>query len=132
MKLLLKDSLPFITATIGYGGVTVDIDNVLIDTGSASTVFAIDRLAEVQLTPLPDDTLHIIRGVGGSEAVFSRRIDYLRVAGRSISDFEIEVGGMDYGFNINGILGMDFLTVAGAMIDLGELTLNVDDNDKLA
>jgi hypothetical protein len=33
-------------------------------------------------------------------------------------NFEIEIGGMDYGFEINGILGMDFLLLAGAMINL--------------
>ena len=32
-------------------------------------------------------------------------------------DFEIEVGAMDYGFAIEGIVGMDFLTRAGAMLD---------------
>jgi hypothetical protein len=30
---------------------------------------------------------------------------------------------MDYGFEIQGILGMDFLLQAGAIIDLGELNL---------
>lgn len=30
---------------------------------------------------------------------------------------------MDYGFEIAGILGMDFLTASGAVIDLSELTL---------
>lgn len=132
MKLLLKDNLPFVSATVGYSGAAVDIDNVLIDTGSATTIFAVDRLADVQVTPLPDDTLHMIRGVGGSEAVFSRRIDHLQVNGRSIPDFEIEVGGMDYGFDINGILGMDFLTAAGAVIDLGNLTLYFGGDDELA
>ncbi len=36
---------------------------------------------------------------------------------------EIEVGGMDYGFEINGILGMDFLLKTGASIDLQALEL---------
>jgi len=35
----------------------------------------------------------------------------------------IEVGGMDYGFEMHGILGMDFLTQAGAMINLREMTI---------
>jgi len=36
--------------------------------------------------------------VGGSEVVFLRRIDYLQVEERRLTDFELEVGGMDYGF----------------------------------
>ena len=35
----------------------------------------------------------------------------------------IEVGGMDYGFEMHGILGMDFLTRAGAIINLREMTI---------
>jgi hypothetical protein len=35
---------------------------------------------------------------------------------------------MDYGFEINGILGMDFLTRAGAVLDLGDLTIDFKDS----
>jgi hypothetical protein len=77
--------------------------------------------------PLPQDTLRVIRGVGGSEAVFIRRVDYLQVGERSLSDFEIEVGGMDYGFEINGILGMDFLLQAGAIINLRDMRIGFAD-----
>jgi hypothetical protein len=44
-----------------------------------------------------------------------------------VLDFEIEVGGMDYGFEINGILGMDFLLRAGAILNLRELSLEFFD-----
>ena len=33
-------------------------------------------------------------------------------------DFKIDVGILDYGFEIDGILGMDFLLEANAIIDL--------------
>jgi hypothetical protein len=72
---------------------------------------------------MPEDILHTIRGIGGSEVVFSRRVDYLRVGGRALPGFEVEIGGLDYGFEINGILGMDFLTRAAAVLDLGNLTI---------
>ena len=38
-----------------------------------------------------------------------------------IEAFEIEVGAMDYRFEIEGILGMDFLTSVGAVIDLSRM-----------
>ncbi len=123
MKLSLKYDLPFTTATIAYKRATLEIPDVLVDTGSASTVLAADIVAAVQITPIAEDVLHTIRGVGGSEVVFTRRIDYLKVGERSIADFEIEVGGMDYGFQINGILGMDFLTQIGAIINLQEMRI---------
>jgi len=39
-------------------------------------------------------------------------------------DFEIEVGAMDYGFKINGIVGMDFLIKGKFLINLAQLEAN--------
>lgn len=33
------------------------------------------------------------------------------------------MGELDYGFSFGGILGMDFLRAAGAILDLGALTI---------
>ena len=38
-----------------------------------------------------------------------------------VKDFEVEIGVMDYGFEIEGIVGIDFLTQSGALIDLAQL-----------
>ena len=122
-RLSLKYDLPFTTVSMAYNGIPIEISDVLVDTGSASTILAADILVNVQIIPRAEDILHAIHGVGGSEVVFTRRIDHLRVGECSIADFEIEVGGMDYGFKINGILGMDFLTRAGAIINLREMRI---------
>jgi hypothetical protein len=124
MQLLLKDSLPFITVTIAFKGRTVDIPNVLLDTGSASTILAADRLTTIDINPSAEDVLHTIRGVGGIEVVYLRKVEFLKVGERSIENFEVEVGGMDYGFEINGILGMDFLTASGAIINLRDIRVD--------
>jgi hypothetical protein len=50
-------------------------------------------------------------------------VDFLQVGEKQLTAFEIEVGGMDYGFDIRGILGMDFLRQAGAILDLKALTI---------
>jgi hypothetical protein len=50
-------------------------------------------------------------------------VDFIQVDEWKLADFEIEIGGMDYGFEINGILGMDFLTASEAIIDLEKLEL---------
>jgi len=123
MQLSLKYSLPFTTITIAYQGRTLEISEVLVDTGSGGTVLAADLLTTIQITPVAEDVLHMISGVGGSEVVFTRKIDYLQVGDKRIEDIEIEVGGMDYGFQINGILGMDFLLRAGATINLREMKI---------
>lgn len=123
MRLLLKDNLPFTQVILNYRGVEIEIPDVLIDTGSASTILAADLVAEAGIEPEMSDVLYTIRGVGGTEAVFSRHVDSLQVGPSTVSDFEIEIGGMDYGFEINGILGMDYMLRAGMIIDLGTLSL---------
>ena len=123
MPLTLRDNLPFTTVTVTYQGTTVDIPHVLVDTGSAATLLAADIVSAIGIGPLPEDILHTLRGVGGTEVVFTRRLDSLQVGEHRLTNFEIEVGGMDYGFEMHGILGMDFLTQAGAIINLREMTI---------
>lgn len=126
MKLLLTDDLPFITITIAYQGNVTDIPDVLIDTGSASTILEADMVSPIGIIPSYDDMPYTIRGIGGTELVISRRLDYIKIGEHSLSDFEVEIGGMDYGFEINGIIGMDFMTLSGAIINLRELTIEFE------
>jgi predicted aspartyl protease len=125
MQLTLKDDLPFTQVTLIYDGKRVDIADVLVDTGSGGTVFAAQAVAPAGIEPEPNDVLYAIRGVGGIETVFVRRVERLQVGEQGLADFEIEVGGMDYGFEINGILGMDFLQGSGVVINLRDLSLQL-------
>jgi len=96
------------------------IPNVLVDTGSGTPVLSVDWVRKIKIAYTLQDDLYTIRGVGGRETVFLRELDYLQVGGHRISHFEVEIGGMDYGFEINGILGMNYLKRAGAVINLQE------------
>jgi len=125
MRLTLKDDLPFVQLTVIHRGAELTISDVLVDTGSATTILAADRVSQIGIVPEPSDTLYTIRGVGGIETVFTRRIEGLRIGQCQVTDIEIEIGGMDYGFKIQGILGMDFLLRAGAIIDLRDLDLQL-------
>ncbi|MEO6951367.1 MAG: retropepsin-like aspartic protease [Polyangia bacterium] len=123
MKLVLRANLPFVTVRITHEGASIDIDNVLIDTGSASTVLSADRLAALGITPRPTDPLRTLRGIGGRELVFTRLLERIDIGEMGVEDFEVEVGGMDYGFAIHGIVGMDFLMATHAVLDLSALTI---------
>lgn len=118
MKLLLKDNLPFITVVVAYKGVEIEVPDILIDTGSATTILSTDIVTSIGIIPLPEDSLHTIRGVGGIEVVFRRTLDYIQMGEYRLSNFPIDIGGMDYGFPISGILGMDVLVSSGATINL--------------
>jgi len=60
MKLKLIDGLPFVGVSILFQGRRTWLDAVLLDTGSAGTILAADRLAEIDLTYAPDDAVHRI------------------------------------------------------------------------
>ena len=124
MRLSLQDNLPFVTVTLTHKGKRVEIRNVLIDTGSGGTIFAADDVAEIGITPESEDILRHVHGIGGSEVVFMRQVKSIQVGDYSHATFEVEIGGMDYGFDIHGILGMDFLLAAGAQIDLQQLSID--------
>jgi hypothetical protein len=123
MNLNIRYGLPFIPATIEYNNRSLTLENVLLDTGSASTLFYVERLMAINLVMEPDDLIRRIRGVGGTEFVFSKLVNALSVGSLRVAPFEIEVGAMDYGFQLDGIMGLDFLRAVGAKIDLGELTI---------
>jgi predicted aspartyl protease len=123
MKLLLKDNIPFITITATYKGTELEVPDILIDTGSATTILSTDIVTSIGIVPSPEDILHTIRGVGGREVVFRRTLDYFQVGDCRLSSISIDIGGMDYGFEMNGILGMDVLTSAGAIINLQDISI---------
>jgi hypothetical protein len=118
MQLIFRDNLIFVDVTIAYQGTTLDITNILVDTGSATTILAADIVTSIQILPVESDNLYTIRGVGGIEFVFARHVDYLQIGERRLLNFEIKMGEVDYGFGINGVLGMDFMVRTGAIINL--------------
>lgn len=124
MLLTLRNNPPFTTVTVTYAGVIKQIAEVLVDTGSATTVLSADIAAELGIVPAPSDRIRMLRGVGGHEIVFHRRVDRFRVGDRELEQFAIEIAGMDYGFDIKGIVGMNFLRQAGAVLNLRDLTLD--------
>jgi hypothetical protein len=124
MKIRLEGRLPFVTVSLSHGGRDLGLDRVLLDTGSAASVFSADEVSYLGLVPEPTDVLRRVVGVGGGEFVFSKRIARLALGDLDATDFEIQIGAMDYGFPIQGIVGMDFLLKAAAIIDLGRLEIS--------
>ena len=122
MHLTLRDDLLFVTVSVVAQGQRVDIPDAIVDTGSGSTMLSADHLSTIGVNPEPDDILYTVRGVGGTEVVFVRSVERLQVGTKAV--FDVEVGGIDYAFDLNGILGMDFLLQTGAVIDLRHLTLS--------
>lgn len=55
-----------------------------------------------------NDIVDIIRRVGGVEYVYTKCLDSIIVDEAILKDFQVEIGNMDYGMEIDGILGFNF------------------------
>ena len=59
--------------------------------------------------------------LGGDE--FIKSLEKLKVGTFELKAFKVEIGVMDYGFYINGIIGMNFLKKIKAKIDLDNMEI---------
>lgn len=123
MQIEIAGGLPLVELRLGHAGRAVMIPRVLVDTGSGSTVLSSARAKEIGLVIDPQDPIRTLRGVGGMEVVFVKRVDYIQVDRRKFKNFEVELSPLNYGLEINGILGLDFLTATRAIVDLKHMQL---------
>jgi hypothetical protein len=124
MRIRLEDGLPFVEATILVGGKAVALPIALLDTGSAGTLVSADLLLDQGVTAEPTDRIGSMRGIGGVEYVLRKRASEIRLGGLSLRDVEVQVGALDYGFDVDAIIGADVLLGLAAVIDLGRLELS--------
>jgi predicted aspartyl protease len=124
VKVRLEGGLLYVTADLIYKSQTLTLSEVVLDTGSAATLFSVEEVSRLGMIPEPTDPIRRVRGVGGSEFVFSKRLDKLSLGDLALEDFPVQIGAMDYGFPIQGLIGLDFLMQAGAVIDLEKLEIH--------
>ena len=79
MKIHLRDGLPFVTVTLIQQGRQLTLQHVLLDTGSAGSLFSADELLKINVRLELNDPLRRVRGVGGAEFVFIKSIESLAV-----------------------------------------------------
>jgi hypothetical protein len=94
MKLRVERGLLFADAQLVYRGRKLGLTNVLLDTGSAGTLFSVDHLVSLGLQYEPEDRVRRIRGVGGSEFVFTKHVESLALSELSLTDFLVRVGAV--------------------------------------
>ena len=125
VKLKYRYGLPFCSISLVYNNKEMKLDNVLVDTGSGGTLLKMDKVEEIGVVIEEDDPIETIEGVGGIEFVYKKNMDKLVIGDIKVENFKVEIGVMDYGFDINGIIGMDFLKEINAVIDLDKMEIQV-------
>ncbi|HKH43189.1 MAG TPA: retropepsin-like aspartic protease [Thermoanaerobaculia bacterium] len=130
MKIRLEDRLPFVTVKLGRGTEEIVLERVLLDTGSAATVFAVDEIATLGIVPEHTDRIRRMVGIGGVEFVLAKRIESLALGEIKVRDFPIQIWAMKYGFPIQGLLGTDFFVQAQVILDLDALEVYSGPRDR--
>src|SRR5699024_2003566 len=111
--------LPFVEVVVNFRGKQIKLNNVLIDTGSAGTIFNVNKLEAIDVKSEPNDVTRTIQGIGGLEFVYTKNIDWIVISNEiKTNNFLIELGAMDYGLDIDGIIGFDFMKEVELVIDL--------------
>lgn len=122
-SLRIENNLPFIELKVFYSGEELLLKNVLVDTGSAGTILKLDLVEQIGIKSEPDDIIGSVLGVGGSEFVYIKMVDALELGGLRVENFKVDIGEMNYGFQIDGIIGMNFLLKIKSIIDLHALQI---------
>ncbi|RXJ04438.1 hypothetical protein DS745_03365 [Anaerobacillus alkaliphilus] len=126
IKIKELSELPFIEATVTFRRQSLKLENVLIDTGSAGTIFNVNKLEVIGVKPEANDVTQTIQGVGGLEFVYTKNIDQISINNEiTIQNFHVELGSMDYGLEIDGIIGFDFMKEVGLIIDLKQFNISI-------
>jgi len=125
MNLRIVDGLPFFSMIITFRGRSMHLDHVLLDTGSAGTILRADRVSEIGMEPEPHDVTHVIRGIGGTEFVYVKTLDAVHLGECAIRSFPVEIGQMDYGYEMDGIIGFNLIHAAGMVIDARNLEVRL-------
>lgn len=119
----LAHKLIFVEATVIANGLSVVLQNVMIDTGSGGTLFNTDQMSVLGISQELSDRLVFLRGIGGREAVIQKTVEEVRVGDLTVASMRIQMGAFDYGFPLDGIIGLDFLTATKAIIDFSSLEI---------
>lgn len=118
------------TVIVRNGDLQIELRDVILDTGASVSIFDSDELEKIGIFVEPDDPIHEVRGVGGVELVIAKCLDEIQVEELTLKNFCVDMGPMDYGFPINGLLGSDFLAQTGAIIDYKQMRLYAGEQAK--
>ena len=119
----LYRKLIFVEATVRANGLSIVLKNVMVDTGSGGTLFNTDQMESLGISQELSDRIVFLRGIGGRESVIQKQVDEIRVGELVVSPMRIQMGAVDYGFPLDGVLGLDFLVATKAIVDFSSLEI---------
>ncbi|WP_244163072.1 aspartyl protease family protein [Paenibacillus pectinilyticus] len=94
MELKLVNGLPIISFPLIYQKQTIKMENVLFDTGCASTIFDTDLVANIGLDlDMINGTAKRMYGVGGaSELCYEQVVEDMQIGSIVLPSFKLQLG----------------------------------------
>ena len=125
MKIKIENGLPIATIEITHDKKTTVLENVLFDTGCATTIFDTDLLAEIGVElDIINGKSKRMYGVGGySELCYEQYVKNVEIDGQKLDLFLLQLGMTKELYGFDGILGIDFMLKTGVVIDFKDLTI---------
>jgi hypothetical protein len=117
-KLIIEDGLLLTDIELIFKGKSLRLKRVLVDTRSGSTIVSTDLAESIGIVAEENDMMYRIKGVGGSEFVYSKKVIQFKIGDKVAENFPLEIGAMNYGFDLDGIIGLDILQEIKAIINI--------------
>lgn len=122
MKISYDGQLITTSLTVTFRGKTIQIDAMIIDTGSSHTVISPDILEEIGVRYENGDDIYEAYGIGGSVPFYTKVMDVIQIDKLNIKNIEIDVGVLPK--NHHGLLGLDILMNYRFIVDMDQLELS--------
>ncbi|MGD7024010.1 aspartyl protease family protein [Rossellomorea vietnamensis] len=121
MKISFDGQLITTSLRVTFQGRTLQVEDMIIDTGSSHTVISPDVLEEIGVTYENEDDIYEAYGIGGSVPFYTKVMDEIIIDRITLKNIEIDVGVLLK--NHNGLLGLDILMNYNFIVDLDKLEL---------
>lgn len=123
MKIEMCYGLPLVSVLLSYNGMTMHLNDVLLDTGCSTTIFDTDEVEAIGLIiDRANGRPRRMYGVGGeSELCYEQIVSDIKINNHLFDSFQLQLGITKETYGFNGILGVDFMIESGAIIDLKEM-----------
>ena len=109
---------------LSYRGRHARIDRVVVDTAATKTNLYRSKLSDAGLSLDRPHGFRAVVGVGGSESSAMYIFDEVAVEDIiGIAPFVVDLGPAHYGRDLGGLLGIDSLKPAGAVVNLRDWTI---------
>lgn len=125
IQLRIENGLPLVSFSCTYQMKTIEMRNVLFDTGCASTIFDTDYMANIGLClDMINGTAKRMYGVGGaSELCYEQFVENIQIGTITLPSFRLQLGMTKEPYGFDGILGIDFMTAVGLKVDFEKLKI---------